>query len=194
MSTHFLIAAGSSSARLLLFTAALACLSLSSAQARLGESQAASRSRYGAPVEGESEEPPLLPGAVEKVYSFNGFRIRAAFLNDVTVRIAYTRAKEEGVPITKGIEQAEIDAILDAEKGKSRWKEDAARRPNPLEKLEQAAKAAFGGRSWERGDNKATAKILQLNQGILIDTKEAVAWAEKQAKLQKEKPAIVPKF
>ena len=67
----------------------LAALLARPAHARLGETEAQSQARYGAPVDGlvGGDEKPLLPGAVEKAYNFEGWRVRAAFVGGVTVRI-----------------------------------------------------------------------------------------------------------
>ena len=106
--------------------AALVLSSALPAYARLGETEAQSQTRYGAPVESlvGSDEKPLLAGAVERVYNFDSWRIRAAFAGGATVRIQYVHI-ENGAP--KKFNEAEMKAILDAEKGKFNWREERSK-------------------------------------------------------------------
>ena len=55
--------------------------------ARLGDTEAQSQARYGAPAPAPElaapGDKPLLPGAKEVIYSFGGYRVRAAFVNNM---------------------------------------------------------------------------------------------------------------
>ncbi len=168
----------------------------SPAFARLGETEAQSQTRYGAPVEGMvgGDEKPLLPGAIERVYNFDGWRVRAAFVAGTTVRIQYVHV-ENGVP--KKFSDAEMKALLEAEKGKFTWKEERSKNAgNFAGELEKAIKAGFAINKWERTDH-AQAE-LKLGIAFQFETRDADAIEKKLAKqLPAAKPAAtpsVPKF
>src|SRR5689334_6124954 len=94
----------------------LLLLAPSSLQARLGETEAQAQARYGAPAPDliVATDKPLLPGAKEVAYNYQGWRVRAAYVANVTVRIEYAHLPENGVP--KQITEAEVKAVLEAEK------------------------------------------------------------------------------
>jgi hypothetical protein len=176
----------------LLMSIALPC-----ARARLGESEGQSQQRYGQPnadLIGANDKP-LMPGAVEKAYDYQGWRVRAAFAGGVCVRIEYVHIPQDGAP--QKIAEAEMAAILDAEKGKFSWREEkATKQPGAAGELEKAIKGALNVRKWQRGDH-ATAE-LALGLVIKLETRDAQEIAKKLAKAAKDKPAAntpkVPKF
>ena len=165
------------------------------ADARLGETEAQSQTRYGAPVEGlvGSDEKPLLAGAVERVYNFDGWRIRAAFVGGATVRIQYVHL-ENGAP--KRFSEAEMKALLDAEKGKFNWRDERSKNAGIGAEIEKAIKAGFSISKWERTDH-ATAELM-LGVAMQFETRDADAIEKKLAKQQPAaKPGatpVVPKF
>jgi hypothetical protein len=152
---------------------ALAALALP-ATARLGENEAQSKARYGEPnpeLVGPGDKP-LLPGAKEAAYFFQGWRVRAAFVNGVTHRIEYAKLAD-GAPATldttvfeaiqkqggpQKIKPEEVATILEAEKGQAgyRWREV---KPKTGHEVLDALKKTFEGKQWERSDN-ATARVL----------------------------------
>jgi len=171
---------------------ALALFTLPS-QARLGETEVQSDARYGAsnPDLIAATDKPLLPGAEEKAYLFQGWRVRAAFVGGETVRIEYVNVAD-GQP--KKLGDAEIKAVLDAEAGKFSWREQKPRTGN---KDLNALKTFFDGRNWERSDH-AEAMLLG---GILLvlETRDADRVEKKlestAGRKQKAPPApTVPKF
>lgn len=172
-------------------------LTMPAAEARLGETEGQSQQRYGQAREeliGQNDSP-LMPGAVEKAYEYQGWRVRAAFAGGVCVRIEYIHIPQNGVP--QKITEAEMAAILDAEKGKFSWREDkATKQPGAAGEIEKAIKGALNVRKWHRSDH-ATAE-LALGLVIKLESREAPEIAKKLAKLAKEKPAAgapkVPKF
>ena len=145
--------------------------------ARLGETEAQAQQRYGAPTPeliGATDKP-LLTGAKEVAYNFQGWRVRAAFLGGTTVRIEYVHLPENGtlVPVT----EAEIEAVLEGEKGKFSWKEE---KPKMGDKNLNALKTMFEGRRWERSDHAQAglkAKLL-----LTLETREVEAYEKKLAK------------
>ena len=148
--------------------------------ARLGETEAQSQLRYGAPAPeliGATDKP-LLEGAKEVAYNFQGWRVRAAFLNGTTARIEYVHLPENNVP--KPIAEAEIEAILEGEKGKFVWKED---KPKTGNKGIDALKTMFEGRKWERSDHALAS--LKANLLLTLETREVEAYEKKLAKQPK---------
>jgi hypothetical protein len=175
----------------------LVFIAMYDANARLGETEGVSQQRYGQPSDEwiGANDKPLMPGAVEKAYSYQGWRVRAAFVGGVCVRIEYVHFPQDGVP--QKIEAAEMAAILDAEKGKFSWREErATTQPGAAGELEKALKGAFNVRKWKRSDH-AMAE-LALGLVIKLESRDAPDLARKLAKAAKDKPAPnapkVPKF
>ena len=173
-------------------TAALFITAALPLHARLGETEAQSQQRYGAPTPeliGATDKP-LLAGAKEVAFNFQGWRVRAAFVNDTTARIEYVHLPENNAP--KPISEAEIEAILDGEKGKFAWKEE---KPKTGNKGLDALKTMFDGRKWERSDHALA--ILKANLLLTLELHEVEAYEKKLAKPPKNggpAPAGVPKF
>lgn len=159
---------------------------------RLGETEAQSQVRYGAPAPELvfPTDKTLLQGAKEITYNFQGWRIRAAYVNGATARIEYVHLPENNAP--KLISDEEIRAILDGEKGTFSWKEDKPKLgSNDLNKL----KALIEGRKWERSDHAQAS--LKANLFLTLETREVEGYEKKLAKQPKTgAPAGsgVPKF
>jgi hypothetical protein len=162
------------------------------ALARLGETEAQSQARYGAPTP-ELTAPtdkPLLEGAKEVIYNHEGWRVRAAFLNNTTARIEYVHLPENGVP--KPITEDEAKAILDAEKAGYGWREE---KPRTGVKELNSLKTALEGRRWERSDHALA--TLKLNLLFVLETREVEAYEKKLGRSSKGTPLPkpgVPKF
>jgi hypothetical protein len=157
------------------------------AQARLGETEAQSKARYGEPnpdLLGPNDKP-LLPGATEQAYLFQDWRVRAAFVNGTTVRIEYVHVPG-GTP--KKLTAAEIETILEAENGgKFSWREQ---KPRTGSKELNALKTFFEGRTWERSDHAEAKLIADLL--LVLETRDADRWEKKlaaQAGKAQPKPA-----
>jgi hypothetical protein len=175
------------SARLLVPTAAFGLLLTASCLGRLGETEAQSLARYGKPTDellGPTDKP-VLEGAKELVYSYEGWRVRAAFLNNVTARIEYLRLPENGS--IKTITEDQIKSILDAEKGTFAWREQ---KPRTGTKELNALKTFIDGRQWERSDH-ATA-VLKANLLLVLSGHEVEAYDKKGAKPSKATPGATP--
>lgn len=178
--------------RLLLAAAASAILFVAPASARLGETEAQSQTRYGAPAPelGAPTDKPLIDSAKEVIYNFEGWRVRAAFLNNVTARIEYVRIPENGA--LKPITEEQIKAILDAEKGTYSWREQ---KPKTAYKELNALKTLFDGRQWKRSDHAEA--VLKANVVFVLSGREVEAYEKKMAKQPKAAPGatpVVPKF
>lgn len=168
------------------------------AVARLGETESQSQARYGEPVEGfvGGDEKPLMPGAVERAYNFQGWRIRAAFAGGTTVRIQYVHI-ENNAP--KKLSEAETKTLLDAEKGKFAWREERSKNVGIAAELEKAIKSGFNLAKWERTDH-AKAELV-VGVAMQFETRDADTIEKKLAKSAgAQKPAAVkpappiPKF
>ena len=165
------------------------------ASARLGETEAQSQARYGPPVEGVvgADEKPLLPGAVERAYQFEGWRIRAAFASGATVRIQYVHL-ENSAP--KKLGETAVKTLLEAEKGKYKWREERSKNAGIAAELEKAIKAGFNLSQWERTDH-AKAELF-LGIAMQFQTRDAEAIEKKLAKLpgavKPAAPPVLPKF
>ncbi|MEO8352403.1 MAG: hypothetical protein ABI680_11775 [Chthoniobacteraceae bacterium] len=163
------------------------------AQARLGETEAQSKARYGEPnpdLTGSNDKP-LLPGATEHAFLFQDWRVRAAFVNGTAVRIEYVHVPD-GMP--KKLTAAEIETILEAENGgRFSWREQ---KPRTGSKELNALKTLFEGRIWERSDH-AEAKLI-ADLVLVFETRDADRLEKKlaaQAGKSQAKPASkVPGF
>ena len=101
----------------------------------MNETEIQMQSRYGAPDKKYvvTSLTQLLEGAVTRVYNFNGWTIKAAFLNGKVVRIVYSKVAKPNV--TLSIQDDEAKAVLDAEAGNGKWEEIARLGQKPLKSL-----------------------------------------------------------
>jgi hypothetical protein len=185
----------------LLLAAALATFPFL-AQARLAETEGQSQARYGQPREdlaGPGDKP-LLPGSIERAYLYEGFRIRAAFAGGFCIVVEYAKVPENNVP--KALTDPEIKAILESEKGNSKWKEEKVKGVGPHADIAKGFKDAFKLNKWERKDG-AIAE-LALGLVIKISARNADDWAKKLAREKSKQPVkpgepakpgpVIPKF
>lgn len=171
-------------------SAALFIAIAATAHARLGESEAQSQARYGAPDNNliAPKEDPLLPGARELAYAQPGWRIRAAFIGGTTVKIEYRKNPEgEG---TRIITPDDVKLILDAEKAKGVWRGDTMGPGGRRVRRDEDE-----ARRWERSD-RATAEVAKTKITLqLHDAEERAAKAAKVAPPAKPGPTPArPKF
>jgi hypothetical protein len=178
--------------RIPLLICSLLTFILSSSYARLGESEVQSKARYGEPNAGliSANDKPLIPGATELAYNFQGWRVRAAFVNGITHRIEYAKIPEGGQ--LKPLTDAEVESVLAAEKDKFKWRED---KPRTGYQVLNDLKTVFDGRRWERSDHADA--ILKLKILLVIQSKDAEKIEKQIAKAPPKAtpaPAGVPKF
>ena len=174
--------------KFLLVLPAIIFIAMPAAEARLGETEGQSQQRYGQarPELVGANDKPLMPGAVEKAFEYQGWRVRAAFAGGVCVRIEYVHTPQDSLP--QKIAEAEIVAILDAEKAKFSWREEkATKQPGAAGEIEKALKGALNVRKWQRSDH-AVAE-LALGLVIKLESRDAQEIEKKLAKLAKEKAA-----
>ncbi len=174
-----------------IIAAAALLLIPASSHARLGETEAQSQARYGAPAPEliRDDEKPLVAGVKDLAYNFQGWRIRCAFLNGAAVRIEYAQIPEGGT--IKQITDAQAKTILDAESNKLKWRDQKPARTGDIGKdIGAAIAGAIAGKAWERSDH-ATAALKTGNIFLVLEN-PAVATYEK--KMSKAPGANVPKF
>lgn len=170
----------------------IAAVILPSAHARLGENEAQSKGRYGEPNAAliGANDKPLIPGATELAYNFEGWRIRAAFVNGITHRIEYVKIPENGQ--VKPLTDAEVEAVLAAEKDKYRWREE---KPRTGYQALNDLKEAFDGRRWERSDHADA--VLKMKILLVLQSSDAEKLEKQIAKNAGKAtpvPGNVPKF
>jgi hypothetical protein len=172
------------------------------AHGRLGETAVQYANRYGPPKDtaiskAMDKGSPLIEGAVHHVYEFQGWKIRAAFLqlDGPALRMEYSKILTAGVK--PQIEDYELQAIMTANLGAPGyvWKQIAYKNPDiPSNVFSQAiAGAMMGEKMWQRGDGA----ILWLRSSMIARL-ELPAAREYEAKLKAAKEqkarASVPKF
>jgi hypothetical protein len=181
------------------FLLALAAISLGTpAHARLGETREQAEARYGLPKSEKrpSYQAPLIEGAREIVFLYQGFRIRCALLpatdgKEYIVREEYMR--DGGLPQIKDFER---DAILAGEGNGMEWSE-AKMGPlslDPVKALQNQFAHALAGQYWRRTDGALAVHGIG-GFPVRLELPQAAKW-EAQIKAAKDQAARanVPKF
>lgn len=190
----------------LLLSISLGFLTLHSTFARLGETQDQAEARYGLPKSEKVAKygTPLIEGAKELTFEYEGWRIRCALLRatdgkEYIMREEYRKVWNSEV-VKKGgiinIRDFERDAVLKGEAGNSQWTKkvlgDLNR--NPLQALSNQLVHLSGlaGTVWTRDDG-AVARFDSTS--LILDLPQARKY-EAELKAIKEKKARekVPKF
>jgi hypothetical protein len=174
------------------------------ALARLGETADQFAARYGPPKDGPSSEVsdrnfPLLEGAIQHIYEYEGWRIRAAFVepNGPAVRMEYSKLLKTGVNPT--IQDYELQAIMTANTPSgTTWKEIAYNNPDsPNKGLSKLFESYFGNAIGEKMWQRSDGAILWLRSKMIIRLElRAAREYESKLKAEKEKKAreSVPQF
>lgn len=174
----------------------LVCLSFPTVTfARLGDTVDVSEKRYGKPIINPADKVnPVMKNVRNESYSYKGWRIRAAYINDHVVRIQYVR--ESKPDISPLLQDYEIQAILKAEAHGGTWEkmrkkslvEEAIFKTNHPNKNFVHAKA-----SWKNTNGC----IAYTPIGILlyVESPDASRWesAMANAKVEKSKQDV-PEF
>ena len=182
----------------------LIILSSATAFARIGESALQFVTRYGPPKDTPSSKiydknSPLVEGAIHHVYEYQGWRIRAAFLqlDGPAVRMDYQKILTAGVdPVIKDYE---LQAIMAANTPAGMtWKQIAYNNPDsPNKGVAKLAEGflgnATGQKMWQRSDGA----ILWSRSNLIVRLELPIA-REHEAKLKADKDqkarAAVPQF
>jgi hypothetical protein len=181
----------------------LSLIITATAEARIGETAIQFVDRYGPPRDTPSSKildknSPLVEGAIHHVYEYQGWKIRAAFLqlDGPAVRMEFSKLWNGQ---STQIQDYELQAIATANApvGMS-WKKimynDPNLRGNAIDKLGQASFAhTLGEKMWQRSDGA----ILWLRSNLIVRL-ELPAAREYEARLKAEKDqkarASVPQF
>jgi hypothetical protein len=183
------------------FFASVTCTTI---LARLGETADQFAARYGAPNDTSAsnildKNLPLLEGAIHHTYEYEGWRIRAAFLepNGPAVRMDYSKQIKGGVnPI---VQDYELQAIMTANTPDgTTWKQIAYNNPDsPNKGLSKMFEGYFAGLTGERMWQRSDGAILWLRSKLIVRL-ELPAPREYETKLKAEKEqkdrASVPHF
>lgn len=158
--------------------------------ARMGETEDQSQDRYGAPVNPQLDKVnPLMDGAITCSYKYQGWSIRAAFLNGRTIKIKYSRIPTAGT--SPQLRHEEMVAILEAESGKGQWKDYKDPTLNPVVAV---FNANITPKRWVNS-NGNTAYLETGSMSLVIDSPVVEQLkAAKQAQIEAQRKASVPKF
>jgi hypothetical protein len=177
-----------------------------SASARIGETAIQFADRYGSPKDSQltaitDKNSPLVEGAIHHTYEYQGWKIRAAFLqlDGPAVRMDYQ--KLSGTGVSPVIQDYELQAIAAANTpSATSWNAVAVTNPNvsklniPGRLFVKAVSDATGEKMWQRSDGAS----LWLRPGKTFVRLELSAASEYEAQLKAAKEqkarASVPKF
>ena len=179
-------------------------VSCATAFARLGETADQFAGRYGTPKDTPGSKIsdknfPLLEGAIHHTYEYQGWRIRAAFVqpDGPAVRMEYSKTIKAGVNAT--IQDYELQAIMNANTPAGMtWKQTAYNNPNSANSglskfFESYLGNAVGEKMWQRSDDA----ILWLRSKLIVRLEVAAA-REYEVRLKAEKEqkarASIPQF
>jgi len=157
---------------------------------RLGATADQFVAKYGAPQDSPSLDKnfPLLEGATHHTYEYEGWKIRAAFVepDGRAVRMEYSKIIKAGINAT--IQDYELQAIMNANTPNgTTWKQIAYDNPDSPDKglsklFESYFANALGQKMWQRSDGA----ILWLRSKLIVRL-ELPAAREYEAKLKAEK-------
>jgi len=110
---------------------AIAALTVSSADARMGETIVQCDQRYGAPKRTSPDGFELLagPGVTHRVYAHHGWNIRTAFIGGRAALLRYSKINGQT------IQNDEVQAILKAESLGGTWDQKCQFSLNPIRQL-----------------------------------------------------------
>lgn len=186
------------------FSLLIAFLLAASSDARIGETSIQFADRYGRPRDTNltkitDTQFPLVEGAIHHTYEYQGWKIRAAFLqlDGPAVRVDFQ--KLSGAPSGITVQDFELQAIAAANTPAGMtWKQILYSDPNssngPLGKLGEAYFGAMiGEKMWQRSDGA----IMWLRSNLIVRLElPAARQHEAELKIRKDQKAraSVPKF
>lgn len=164
--------------------------------ARLGETERQCITRYGSARPGPkiaiAKPDPLVSGAREAIYEYQGWKIRAAFIGDRVVAEEYRKPYDH--PNGTKILEAEIAAILGAESEGLTWgRPHLDTSKDVYATIANVLMSPFSDAIWDRSDGaKAT---LRVQSALVLESSEAIRAKASAAKQKAEgKLKRVPKF
>lgn len=172
-----------------------------SSEARIGETSIQFADRYGRPRDTAADKSPMFPlveGAIHHTYEYQGWKIRAAFLqlDGPAVRMDFSKLPNGQ---NYRVQDYELEAIRAANTPAGMtWKQILCNNPDspngPFAKLSEAYFASvLGEKMWQRTDGA----ILWLRSTLFVRLElPAARQHEEQLKIRKDQKAraSVPKF
>jgi len=175
-----------------------------SAFARIGETPIQCADRYGRPKDTNltailDKNSPLLEGAIHHTYEYQGWKIRAAFLqlDGPAIRMDFQKLSAAGVsPV---IQDYELQAIITANTPPgTTWKQVAYNNPDsPNKGVSKALEGMFYGLAGEKMWQRSDGALLSDRSHIIVRLElPAARQHEEQLKALKDQKAraSVPKF
>ena len=184
------------------FLLVVGCFVISSAEARIGENAIQCANRYGAPRDTPSSKTidrnsPLVKGAIHHTYEYEGWKIRAAFLNLNGPAIRMDFQKMSGTANGITIQNCEFEAIktvntpLGMKWSPMAYDDGDSSKPGLAKSGENLT--AVNQKMWRRSDGA----ILWLRSNLIVSLRLSAARAhEKQLRIRKDQrvQASVPQF
>ena len=176
-----------------------------STDARLGETAIQFADRYGVPKDSKvtrmsDTSHPILAGALHHTYEYQGWTIRAAFLQLDGPAVRMEFQKRPAASVSSTIEDYELQAIASANLAPGMaWQQTIYTNANSphkgLAKIPEAFFAdAIGARMWQRSDGAILAlKAMRMSVGLELPAARAHEEQLKAAREQKAR-ASVPRF
>jgi len=178
--------------------------------ARLGDTEEQAQARYGLqkrqPILPPGLFPPLIDGAREVIFEYEGWKIRCAFLKatdgrEYVVSEEYTKPpngkarQKTGILIT----DFEREAILKGEAGVHSWHQKTIGESSKdhLQTLANQLARASGlvGKIWIRDDGAIARTLGDVTINLILELPQALKYeAELKAIKEKEAKATMPKF
>jgi hypothetical protein len=152
----------------------LSMILATSVEARIGETSIQFADRYGRPTDSpvtriNDKTFPLVEGAIHHTYEYQGWKIRAAFLQLDGPAVRMDFQKLGGSGISPAIQDYELQAIASANTAEMSWKKVMYNNPDSrnglLGKLGEAYFAgALGEKMWQRTDGA----ILWVRSNLIV--------------------------
>ena len=153
--------------------------------ARLGETEAQCEQRYGKPQDSLSDKSfPVLSGAVNRIYQYQGWCISIAFLDGKATIISYSKSAK--APGGVAIRNDEAKAILDAEGNGGEW--TGSRSFNPFKRVAHPKK-------WSNTNGSIAYLVGITRAALVVESPKVEEFKKTQAKTPEEqRKESTPKF
>jgi len=153
--------------------------------ARLDETEAQCEQRYGKPQNLLSDKSfPVLSGAINRIYQYQGWCIGIAFLDGKAAIISYSKSAKAPGGVT--IRNDEAKAILDAEGNGGEWK--GSRSFNLFKRVAHPKK-------WSNTNGSIAYLVGITRAAIVIESPTVEEFRKTQAKTTEEQQKeSIPKF
>ena len=152
--------------------------------ARLGETEAQCEQRYGKPQDSLSDKSfPILSGAVNRIYQYQGWCISISFLDGKAVIISYSKSAKASGGVA--IRNDEARAILDAEGNGGEWK--GSRSFNLFGPVHP--------KKWSNTNGSIAYLVGITRAALIVESPKAEEFRKTQAKTTEEqRKESIPKF